>query len=83
MASDDRRHIFDNPRNVKLVIYGLCAICALSLIAELFVDRHAEYPWESWFGFYAVYGFAACTLLVVIAKELRKILRRDEDYYDR
>jgi hypothetical protein len=35
------------------------------------------------FGFYAIYGFVACVLLVVIAKELRKLLMRDENYYDR
>jgi hypothetical protein len=39
--------------------------------------------WESLWGFYAVYGFAACVLLVLLAKQLRKLLKRPEDYYDR
>ena len=33
-------------------------------------------------GFYAVYGFVACVLLVLLAKEMRKVLIRKEDYYD-
>ena len=33
-------------------------------------------------GFYAGYGFVACVLLVLIAKEMRKLLMRREDYYD-
>jgi hypothetical protein len=32
-------------------------------------------------GFY-IYGFVACVVLVVIAKEMRKVLMRKEDYYD-
>jgi hypothetical protein len=34
------------------------------------------------FGFYSVYGFVACVLLVLLAKEMRKLLIRKEDYYD-
>ena len=77
-----KRHVFDDPRNVKRVIHSLYAVCALSLVAEIFVDRHSERWWEGLFGFYSLYGFVACVLLVLIAKELRKVLMRKEDYYD-
>jgi hypothetical protein len=33
-------------------------------------------------GFYAIYGFVACVILVLVAKEMRKLVMRDEDYYD-
>ena len=33
--------------------------------------------------FYCLYGFAACVILVLLATQLRKILMRPEDYYDR
>lgn len=78
---DEKRHIFDNPKNVWRVIYALHAVCALSLIVELFVHRHLVHPWEGLFGFYAIYGFVACVVLVLIAKEMRKVLMRREDYY--
>jgi hypothetical protein len=38
---------------------------------------------ESWFGFYGWYGFVGCVGLVLVAKALRVILKRPEDYYDR
>lgn len=78
----EKKHIFDNPRNVKRAIHFLYGICLLSIVAEFFVYRHVDHPWESVFGFYGIYGFGACVILVLVAKELRKILMRDEDYYD-
>jgi hypothetical protein len=33
-------------------------------------------------GFYALFGFVACVTLVLIAKQMRKILKRKADYYD-
>ncbi len=81
MSDKDRRHVFDNPRNVKRVIYVLYAVCAGSFLADWFVERHADHPWESLFGFYSFYGFGACVALVLIAKEMRKIIMRKEDYY--
>jgi hypothetical protein len=41
-----------------------------------------SHPWEGFFGFYALYGFVACVLLVLLAKEMRKLVMRDEDYYE-
>ena len=82
MAKHEKSHIFDNPRNVKRAIHALYAVCALSIVAEFFINRHVDHPWEVLFGFYGVYGFIACTILVLAAKELRKVLMRRQDYYD-
>ena len=82
MAEKDKRHIFDNPRNVRRLVYALFAVCALTFAADFFVERHVDHPWEALFGFYAVYGFVACILLVLVAKEMRKVLMRKEDHYD-
>ena len=46
-------------------------------------ERHTTHGWEGLWGFYAIYGFVGCALLVIIAKYLRKVLMRDEDFYDR
>ncbi len=91
--SNERKHFFDKPGNVRIVLrilYLVCALLFLVDVADIVVHglggpdlRHAERPWESWPGFYPIYGFVACVLLVLIAKQLRKILMRDEDYYDR
>jgi len=82
MAGKKKRHLFDNPSNVKRAIYLLYAVCGLSLIADFFFHRHLDHPWEGMIGFYAIYGFVACVLLVLIATQMRKFLMRRDDYYD-
>ena len=82
MDDKPKRHLFDNPRNVKRSIYALYAVCAVSLLGDFIVSRHADHPWEALFGFYPLYGFGACVLLVLIAKQMRKVLMRKDDYYD-
>jgi hypothetical protein len=81
--NDARNTWIDEPRNVDKIYYGLGAVCAALTIADLFYHKHAAFSWDAWFGFYGFYGFVCCVLLVLAAKQLRRILRRDEDYYDR
>jgi len=82
-GKEDKRHLFDDPRNVRRVVRGLVAACVVLVGLDLVLHRHVAHPWEGLFGFYALYGFVACVLLVLLAKELRKLLMRDEDYYER
>ncbi len=82
MDSNEKRYIFDNPRNVKLLIYALYVVCAVLVALDFVVHRHSEVSWEAWPAFYAIYGFVACVGLVLAAKELRKIVWRREEYYD-
>jgi Na+/melibiose symporter-like transporter len=73
----------DSARSGRMAFRWLCAVCAVLLIADLFYDKHAHYGFEDWFGFYGIYGFVGCVLLVLSAKALRRLVKRDEDYYDR
>ena len=81
MADPDKKHVFDDPGNVKRVIYALYVVCGLTLLLDLVIDRHVDHPWETLIGFYCVYGFVACVVLVLVAKEMRKVIMRGEDYY--
>lgn len=81
-AGKQKTYLFDNPRNVRRVVLGLVWVCVILAGMDLVVHRHVYHPWEAMIGFYAVYGFVACVLLVLLAKELRKVLIRAEDYYD-
>jgi len=46
-------------------------------------DAHHSYVTiDAWPGFYAVYGFVGCVILVLLAKEMRKVVMRDERYYE-
>jgi hypothetical protein len=82
-TSVEKVHMFDKPKNVQRVIRGLFIICVGLVLADLVIHRHVSHPLEALFSFYAFYGFFACVVLVLIAKEMRKFLMRDEDYYDR
>jgi hypothetical protein len=82
MRNDDRRYWLDEPRNQNRVFWLLVAICGLLMLADLFVHRHAYFSWDGWFNFYGFFGFAAFWLIVIAGKHLRKLLKRDEDYYD-
>lgn len=73
---------FDDPKNVQKIVRTLVALCVASVVAELFFEKHTHYDWEQFPGFDALYGFVSCVLLVLAAKQLRKVLMRDEDYYD-
>ena len=79
--SDDRIYLFDKPENVKRVIYGLFALCGLLVVLDFVIHRHAIHELEKIPGFYALYGFGAYVLLVLIAKVYRLLLMRPEDYY--
>lgn len=78
-----RRYWLDDRANVDRLVRGFYAVCALLLLLDLFVPRHGTFAIEHLFGFYAFFGFAACVTLVLVAKQLRRVLMRSEDYYER
>lgn len=80
--SADNGHFFDKPGNVKKILYGLYTCCAILLVLDLVIHRHVYHNWENLFGFYPLYGFVGCVLLVLVAKWMRTFLMRDEHYYD-
>ena len=61
---------------------SLVVLLALDLAAYFLVPRHGHFPWEEVPFFNAAYGFTACVGLIFIARILRRIVRRREDYYD-
>lgn len=81
MNDHDRRWL-DEPRNVTRIVYALAALCALALLADFGYLKQPHFGLENWPGFYAIYGFVVSVTLVLTAKQLRKVLRRNENYYE-
>ena len=79
---DQKKHLFDNPNNVSLLLRVFYTICAVLFIFDFVLHRHVTHSWENLPGFYAIFGFVACVALVLIASQMRKVLMRKEDYYD-
>jgi hypothetical protein len=68
-----------NRQRVRTCFY--CALAAI-LALEFFIPKHGHFPWEDAWGFYAAYGFIGCVALIFVAKGLRMLVQRKEDYYD-
>jgi hypothetical protein len=83
MNQQEKRYWLDQPRNVDRLYYGLIVVCVLLVLSDLVYHKHPHFAWEDWFGFNAFLGFAAFFLIVLSGRPLRRILARDEDYYDR
>ncbi|MFQ5329185.1 MAG: hypothetical protein ACE5D4_04245 [Thermodesulfobacteriota bacterium] len=78
-----KEHIFDKPQNVKRLLRGFFVALVVLLVLDFFVHKHTFFPWEEWPEFYAIFGFVACVLLVLVSKYvLRPLVKRKEDYYD-
>lgn len=64
---------------ILATLFGLCAIV---LVWDFFVDRKMHHPFEEWPILYPLFGFAGISLLILLAKGLRRLVMRREDYYD-
>ena len=78
--SDERW--LDQTANQKKLFYTLGVLCALLFAADFVVHRHAHFQAEGMYGFYPVFGFAAYALIVGAGWIWRRIVLRQEDYYD-
>ena len=77
----ERKYWLDDRRNVDKIYYGLGLICAGLYLADFLYHKHVNFAFENWLGFFAWYGFICCVALVLLAKQMRKLVKRDEDYY--
>ena len=73
---------FDRPKVRRALWISLYAVCGLSIIPDLFTHRHPHFGFDGFIGFYAVFGFTACAVLILLAKVIGKVLKVKEDYYD-
>ncbi|ABZ77909.1 hypothetical protein Shal_3363 [Shewanella halifaxensis HAW-EB4] len=79
---NNKQYLFDNPKNIKRVLYLLYTCCTLLVVLDFVIHRHVYHSWENLPLFYPIYGFVGCVILVFVAKWMRTFLMRPEDYYD-
>lgn len=63
-----------------MAIYGVALITVI--VAGLTIEWHTVYYFQEITAFYAIYGFVAFVFLIYMAKGLRPLLQKKEDYYD-
>lgn len=74
-------HWLVRPSSIRLLWRILWAVLTATVIAQFFITSKPYFGIESWYGFAAVFGFLSCVLMVLVAKVLGALLKRDQDYY--
>lgn len=83
MKENEQQDFFDRPSNIQMMLRVFYVLCAVLVLVDFVVHRHIYHDWEKFPAFYAIYGFVGCVVLVLIAKAMRKVLMKEEDYYDK
>ena len=65
------------------IIFAIAMVISVALDLLLMGHKHGEYFWAHIPAFFAVFGFIACIVIVIVSKFLgHHWLQRKEDYYD-
>jgi len=83
LARKQKKYWLDDHRNVDRLVRWFYGVCAALILIDVFVPKHGPFALEHVFGFYGFFGFVACVALVLTAKQMRRVIKRPEDYYDR
>lgn len=73
---------FDRPSTKRALWILLWGSCGATVALELLAAPEAHFELSGFMGFNALFGFASCALLILIAKGLGYFLKRREGYYD-
>lgn len=79
----EKERFLDRQENVDRLLWGITVLGGILLLADLVYHRHIYHSWEHLPGFYGLFGAVSIILLVQAAKGLRKLVMRDEKYYER
>lgn len=79
---NEKKYFFDDPKNIKKILHIFYGICVVLFLLDFVIHRHVMHSWENLWGFYPLYGFVGCVVLVLVATWMRTFLIRPEDYYD-
>lgn len=64
-----------------IIFWGMAGLSLLLVLLDLVIPRHEKIGIANSVGFYALWGFAAFSFVVLMGWPLGKLLRRDENYY--
>ncbi len=56
-------------------------VLALTVVAQVFIKVKGYFGVDGWFAFGAIYGFLCCLAMVLFAKAIGNVLKRDENFY--
>ncbi len=71
----------DKPGSANKIFWALAVVCGLLFAADFTFEKHGHFDVENLPGFFGFYGFIMFTGLILAAKGLRVLIKRDEDFY--
>ena len=72
----------DKPHNVTRLFYLLLAVCIALGLSDFLYHKHAYFAVEEFPAIYGIFVFIAYVTVIFLAKGLRLIIKRPEDYYE-
>ena len=69
------------PSTIRLLWRVFAVVLAVSVAAQLLFKVKGYFTVDGWLGFGAIFGFLSCVAMVLFAKVMGWVLKRDEDYY--
>lgn len=66
----------------RKIAYPSFIVLFFLLISDLFIHKHSHYHVEDIFGFYSLFGFLGCGLIIIGSKFIGKFLCKNENYYE-
>ena len=81
MKQQQNDHWLVRPDSIRLMWRVFWAVLALTVLLQIFIKVKGYFGIDGWIGFGAAFGFFSCVAMIVVAKGLGFILKRDQDYY--
>lgn len=69
------------PSTIRLLWRVFAVVLAVSVGVQLIFKVKGYFGIDGWLGFGAVFGFLSCVAMVLFAKMLGVLLKRDDDFY--
>ena len=69
------------PSTIRLLWRVFALVLIFSVAVQAVFPVKGYFGVDGWFGFGAVYGFLSCLAMVLVAKGLGFLLKRNKDYY--
>lgn len=69
------------PESIRLLWIVFSVALMITLVLQFITDLNGDFGIGGWLGFAAIFGFGSCLLMVLVARVLGFILKRDQAYY--
>jgi hypothetical protein len=78
----ENKHWLVRPRSIRVLWIVFIAILAVITMGDLLIDGYSYFGIDGIFAFYSWFGFLVCVGMILFAKVLGALLKREDTYYD-